>query len=361
VGSDANLNAIALYRAGPTDVGTFLIGNTLYPGVALGQLSNPDLSWETIRSTNIGVDYGFFKDRITGTIDLFRRDRLDILTTVPLPANNAVNVLNVNLGSQRSEGIEFALNSKNLVGKFRWETSFNISNYKIRWTERSPYVALQPYQNAGDRTDIIYGWQTAGIIKSIADRPSYMPNARLGNVIYVDQNKDNVLDVKDVVKLGNSTPSWIFGLGNRFSYKGFDFSIFMYGRIKQSMSNNLSGFFDPLRLGVPQGLNTLTDIKNVWTVDNPAGIYPGVAINPYNNNPSGNTDFYRQNVSYLRLRDIALGYTFKGGKTIRSARVYAQVQNVALWTNYKGYDPEITEANPYPQTLSTSIGVSVGF
>jgi hypothetical protein len=165
-----------------------------------------------------------------------------------------------------------------------------------------------------------------------------------------------------VVVLGNTTPKWILGLGNRLSFGGFDFSIFVYGRLKQNMTNSLSGFYDPLRIGVPQGLNTLTDIKDVWSADNTGGIYPGVAQNAYSgNNPAGNNDFYRQDVNYLRIRDITLGYTFKPKRVIRSARVFAQVQNVGLLTNYKGYDPEIAEGNPYPQTLSTSIGVNLGF
>ena len=262
VGSDANLNALALYG---TSGGSFLIGNTYYPSVALTQLANPDLSWETIRSTNIGFDYGLFKDRITGAIDVFRRDRLNIIDIAPLPYNNAVSTLNTNLGSQRTEGIEFTINSINFQGKFRWETSFNISNYKSHWLERNPYYVLRPWEKATDRLDIVYGWKTNGIIKTTADIPSYMPDARLGNVIYVNQNKDNALDAKDVVVLGYATPKWNFGLGNRFSYMNFDLDIFVYGRLKQSLANNLSGFYAPARISGNDGQNTLTEIRNVWS------------------------------------------------------------------------------------------------
>src|SRR4029078_3009653 len=114
---------------------------------------------------------------------------------------------------------------KNFTGKFNWETSFNISKYNNRWLERSPYDALSSFQHADDRNDIIYGWETNGIIKTSADKPSYMPNARLGNVIYVDQNKDGVLDIKDVVVLGYSTPKWSWGLGNRFAFMNFDLDV----------------------------------------------------------------------------------------------------------------------------------------
>ncbi len=362
VGTDPGLNALTLYG---TSGGTFLIGNTTYPSVALTQLANPDLSWETLKQINIGIEYELWKGRINGTIDVFRNDRVDIIRQVTLPYANAVTQYNVNQGgSQRTQGIEFAVNSKNFERKFRWETSFNISTYNNRWLERSPYDALSAFQHTDDRTDIVYGWKTNGIIKAAADKPSYMPNARLGNVIYVDQNKDNVLDIKDVVVLGYSTPKWSFGLGNRFSYMNFDLDVFVYGRIKQNMANNLSGFYAADRLGIPAGQNTLVDIKNVWTADNPTGTLPGIASNPYAVPTGATSDFYRQKVNYMRLRNITLGYTYNAKKIIRSARLYVDLQNVALWTNYKGYDPEIAvgnEGNPYPQTLSTTIGLSVNF
>lgn len=362
VGSDANLNALALYG---TSGGSFLIGNTYYPSVALSQLENPDLSWETIKSTNIGLDYGLFRNRITGVIDIFRRDRTNIIDVVPLPTNNAVSTLNTNLGAQRTEGIEFTVNTINFQGKFGWETNFNISKYQSHWLERNPYYALRPWEKATDRLDVVYGWQTNGIIKSSSDVPSYMPNARPGNVIYVNQDKDEALDAKDVVVLGYQTPKWSFGFDNRFTYGNFDLDIFVYGKIKELLSNNLSGFYAPDRIGIPAGQNTLAEIKNVWSGDNPAGYLPGIANNPYSGaNPTGNTDFYRQNVNYLRVRNITLGYTLSPKKIIRSARLFVDVQNVGLWTNYKGYDPELAvgnEGNPYPQALSTTFGINVGF
>lgn len=363
VGTDPGLNALTLYGAGVG--GTFVIGNTTYPSVALTQLANPDLSWETLKQINIGIEYELWKGRISGVIDMFRNDRVDIIREVQLPYANAVTRYNVNQGgSQRTQGIEFTVNSKNFTGKFAWETSFNISTYNNRWLERSPYDALNAFQRVDDRTDIVYGWETNGIIQEIADRPSYMPNARLGNVIYVDQNKDNVLDVNDVVVLGYSVPKWSFGLGNRFSFMNFDLDIFVYGRIKQNMSNNLSGFYAPDRLGIDAGQNTLVDIKNVWTADNPTGTLPGIAGNVYAVPTGANSNFYRQDVNYLRFRNITLGYTFNAKKVIRSARLFVDVQNVGLWTNYNGYDPEIAsgnEGNPYPQTLSTTVGLSVSF
>ncbi len=362
VGYDADLNALRLYRRVPD--GGFVFGSTLYPGVMLSQLDNPTLSWETDKSTNIGIDYGLFNDRITGSFEVFRRDASDLLRQVPLPVNNAVQRYQTNLGgTTRSEGIDFSVNSKNTTGAFRWETLLNISKYRNRWLERSPYDVLNPlYQRPDDRTDIVYGWQTNGIMKQASEKPSHMPNARLGNLVYVDQNKDGKLDGSDVVALGYRDPKWVFGLGNTFSYKKIEINIFMYGRIKQYMGNNFAGFYNPSRIAVADAQNTLVGIKNVWSVDNPSGIYPGIAANAHaGSNPSGTTDFLQENVSYLKIRNVTLSYTFNVTKFIQSARVFADFQNLATFTNYKGYDPELSEANPYPQALSTTIGVSINF
>lgn len=363
VGNDGNLNAIALYSSAG---GQYLIGNTYYPSVSLSQLENPDLSWETVRTTNIALDFAFFKDRISGRLELFRTDRLDIITVTPLPINNAVSSFNTNQGgSQRRQGIDFSFTTKNVQGPLTWETSFNISTYANRWLTRNPFITLQSYENVDDRTDVVYGWRTLGIITNDAERPVYMPNARLGNIIYEDANGDGVLDVKDVVRLGNTNPKWLFGFGNKFGYKGFDLDVFIYGRLQNYQLNDLAGFYDPGRIGVPQGLNTLVDIKNVWSNDNPTGIYPGVAADAYTgSNPSGNHNFYRKSTSFARIRNITLGYTFNTNKVVRMARIFFDVQNVALFTNYPGFDPELAASNtpnPYPPAVSTTVGVNLTF
>ena len=379
VGDDAGLNALSLYS---TNGGSFLIGSgnsaTFYPSVSVSQLANPNLTWETIRSANLGVDYGFFKNRITGSVDVFRNDRIHLLNSVPLPANNAVSYLNVNIGSQRSQGVEFAINTKNIQGRdFRWETNFNIADYVNRWLSRDPYVQLEPYQGVTDRTDEVYGWKTAGIIKSAAQVPSYMPLATVGNLIYQEQGGDKTLGASDVVKLGHSSPAWNLGMTNRFYYKDFDFSVFMYAKVKMYIESDYAynGFYLAGRMSTTSAQNTVQGIKNVWTASNPNGTYPGVAQNPYDgNNPSGVNNFFYQNVNYLRFSNIALGYTLHARKVIQSARIYASIENLALWTNYKGYDPELASQgttsaamtpqgtpNPYPQALSATVGVNVTF
>ena len=375
VGDDAGLNALELYA---TNGGSFLIGSggaaTYYPSVSASQLANPNLTWETIRNTNFGIDYGLFKNRITGTIDVFRNDRVNLLNAVPLPANNAVSYLNVNIGSQRSQGVEFSITTKNIQGKaFRWETSFNIADYVNRWLTRNPYNPLEPYQGVHDRIDEVYGWETAGIIKSTSQIPSYMPLATVGNIIYKDVSGKGQLGTDDVVKLGHTSPAWNLGMTNRFSYKQFDLSVSMYAKLKMYLQSDYyaEGLLSPARLSVTNGQNTITAIKSVWTASNPNGTLPGIASDAYAGlNPSGTNNFFYQNVNYLRLSNITLGYTWNIKKAIKSVRFYGTIQNVALFTNYKGYDPELSGAtaantlgtlNPYPQALSMTFGINATF
>ncbi len=366
VGQDAGLNALALYE--PLVGGNFLIGDTYFPSVSLSQLANPNLSWETVSSANIGLDYGLFKNRIIGTIEYFKKDRKNIDAIVGLPIDNAVSQLNVNLGSQSSHGVEFSVTTKNFQGAFTWETSFNIYTYSNHWTKRNPYSALAPYQQPNDRTDAVFGWETNGIIQNAAERPGYMPSGALGNIIYKDQNKSGSLGPDDVVKLGYFSPAWTFGFGNKFTYKNFDLNIFMYGSLHQYLNNNLAGFFSPARIAGTSGQNVLQDIKNAWSNDNPTGTLPGFAPNPYDgSNPSANNNFYAKNVNFMRIKDLVLGYTVNTPRIIRSARFFLDFQNLAMLTNYKGFDPELAgvpgggEGNPYPEALSTTIGVNINF
>jgi hypothetical protein len=194
-----------------------------------------------------------------------------------------------------------------------------------------------------------------------------MPLATVGNIIYKDVSGKGQLGADDVVKLGHTSPAWNLGMTNRFSYKQFDLSVFMYGKLKQYLQSDYysEGLYSPARLSVSNGQNTLTAIKNVWTAANPNGNLPGIASDAYAGlNPSGNNNYFYQNVNYVRLSNITLGYTVNLRKVVKSVRIYATMQNPSLFTNYKGFDPEMSAQgtpNPYPQALSTTFGLNATF
>jgi len=141
----------------------FLIGSTVYPGVALSQLENPDLTWETDENFNIGWDLGLFKNRITLMTDYYIKTKKDLLSYNKLPSNSAIGRIADNVGMQRSKGWELNISSKNLVGKFTWSTDFTISTYDLNWVERNPRVALPSYVKEDDPVYAIYGWKLTGL------------------------------------------------------------------------------------------------------------------------------------------------------------------------------------------------------
>ncbi len=381
VGSDnVAKNWQQLYKS----YGSYTIGSNTYSGIILGQAENRDLSWETDVTIDIGLDFGLLANRIAGSFDYFNRTAEDLLFYSSLYSNNAVRKVVKNVGATRSTGYELTLRSNNVSkNNFKWSTDLSLSTYKTFWVTRDPEVALPSYKGENDEIHAIYGWRTDGIIQSEADRPSYMPDAYLGSVKYVDLNEDGVLDINDVEQIGNTDPKWSIGLGNSFTFKGFDLNIYLYGFLKRSAiygyrPNGPSSGTNDYSIGYDAPSNVLTNIKDVWTADNTDGIFPGVATDMYSGyNPTDNThlpssnafysvdnDFYLRDASFLRLKNITLGYTlpFKNIlNTIQSARFYIDLQNVGILTNYEGFDPEYSDVNPYPQSFSTTFGVNVTF
>ena len=355
-------NTLQLYSPGYP----FLIGNTLYNGVALSQVANPNLKWETIRTFNSGVDFGFANRRVTGSVDYFIKTATNLLDFNPLPANNAVGRVADNVGSTRSKGFEVALHTDNIAqSTFRWSTDFNVSHFSRDWVERNPLVSLPGYSSNHDPIDAIYGWQTMGIIRTAADKPSYMPNANVGNLIYRDQNGDGVLDASDVVLLGDSTPRWTLGFGNSVTFHNFDINAFVYGLYGYKRYNN----FAPDIFGISQPTNpsnTTNLASEIWSADNPTGTRAGVAPNPYDSQNPASTDYNLFNAGFLRLKSVTLGYRLPGsffgssGQS-RATRLFLDFQNLGTRTSYPGFDPEFTEVNPYPKARSVSFGVQGNF
>jgi TonB-dependent starch-binding outer membrane protein SusC len=355
-------NSLQLYNPGYP----FLIGTTRYSGVAITQIANPNLTWETVKTSNLGIDFQLFENRIRGAFDVYSKTAVDRLAFNPLPTNNAVGRVADNVGSTRSTGFELTMGATALQRQqFRWDTNFNMSHSTGRWLERNPITVLRPWQSETDPLDVIFGWQTAGIIQTEADRPAHMPNANLGNIIFIDQNGDGVLNEEDVVPIGNSTPRWRFGLDNQVSYGGLSLSAFVYAHTAFKRGNTYApSLYDIRQYTVPS--NTTVFARDIWSHDHPAGKLPGVASNPYAQQaPSGN-DFNLYDASFLRLRNVALSYQVPQSLLARmrganNLRFVVDLQDLGVLTSYPGFDPEFTEANPYPKAYTLSFGAEVGF
>ncbi len=352
-------NTLELYSPGYP----FLIGQTEFNGIALSQVANPNLSWETITTVNLGLDFGVFANRVIGKFDIYQRTANDLLDFNVLPSNNAVGIIADNVGATRSEGFELELTTSNIQNnRFNWYTNFNISYNKSYWHERNPRVALASFIGENDELGTIYGWKTDGIIKLEDDIPAHMPDANLGNIIYKDINNDGRLDSEDVVKLGNSVPRWRVGFGNDFSYKNLDFSIYMYGSLDFQIYNN----YAPNIFSISQSTNpsnTTNLIREAWSANNTKGTRPGIAPNPYDGSNPASNDFNLENGNFIRVSNINVGYTIPSNvlRGVRLARIFISMQDIALLTNYSGFDPEFSEPNPYPASYSTTLGIDINF
>lgn len=360
----------------------YVIGGRLVTGVTESQIANPKLKWETTTEFNIGIDFGLFKNRLSGTFEYYRKTISDLLDSRNLGAFYPVSSVADNLGTTLGQGWEFNLTSINVQNKkLTWTTSLNLTHFEDRWKERNPFTSLAVYQTTTDPLHVGWGYVSDGLIQPGDDVP-HMPGAVVGNIKVKDLNgwlkdssgnyildsggrrqlsgePDGTVDDADKVIIYHSQPKLTFGLNNTLQYKNFDLSFFFYGEVGREKYNDTRSWFlkaDRLNMGD----NVLTDALNVWKHDNPAGIYP----NGFDVKYASSSDFWVEKADFLRLKSLTLGYTFpkSWGKGILSnARIYVDLQNLFVLTNYSGSDPETDSYSAYPYQRTYSLGLNINF
>ena len=354
---------------GPTKF-VYGFGDSTVKPANITQIGNDKLKWETTTEFNVGLDYGFFQNRISGSIEYYNKVISDLLSYRTLPIYSEVRKVAENIGSTQLNGFEFDIHTVNIEGKFRWTTDFNISTYNDKWKERNPNVVLDPWVGKNDPIRAIYGFKTDGIVQVGQDVP-HMTGELPGNLIYKDINgfdenhkltgqPDGKIDDADKVLLGSTDPGFSYGFGNTFEYKGFDLNIFFYGMGNRILMNNNKNTFLYNASKLPtNNTNMMADVKNLYRHDQQSTKYPGIAPNPY----QGSSDFLIENASFIRLKNITLGYSFprKWFKDKMTLRLYVDAQNLFTWTKYTGVDPESDSLGAYPNAKSFSFGLSMGF
>jgi TonB-linked SusC/RagA family outer membrane protein len=374
--SNIGANAFAFYAAGGG--ANYVFGNAQTTGVYQSQIANPELSWETAKEINLGLDFGLFNDRITGTFEVYDKTISDLLSYKPLPSYSVVNSVASNVGKTQSRGFEFTLKTINIKSDhFSWITDFNIAHYEDTWKERDPEVAktLRKYVGLNDPIRAIYGYQTDGILQIGETAPAAMPNLKPGMVKVKDLNgydangnltgtPDGKLSSADAVYLGNADPGYTYGFGNTVKYKRFDLNIFMYGMFDRVKYNDDKAVAYDLssKMGA-FGWNALEMVKDRWASDNTSGKNPSGLINPYG---SYTNNFFREKADFLKCRNITLGYTmtkemFPAQKLFESLRLSLDVQNLFTVTPYSGIDPELSSFIAYPAQTSIILGLNVIF
>ncbi|WP_304064120.1 SusC/RagA family TonB-linked outer membrane protein [Pedobacter glucosidilyticus] len=343
------------------------------PGFALSTIGSPDLRWETTRQFDIGLEVSFLNSRIDFSADYYKKKTFDLLQNRPIPATTGFTSILENVGNLEGEGFDFLISSRNLIGAFKWNTSLNLSTYK------NTVTALfndQPI-DAGFvvRTAVGQPLGSFFLIKSLGVDPA------TGDMRFEDINNSNSINADDRQFMGNPLPSLYGGLTNNFSYKNFDLGIFFQFSYGNDIYNlNAEGVGGSASLGgqvsaTAPAANIFRDVfENRWTPTNTNAKYPravGGTQGIFNNQRSSR---YLEDGSYLRLKNITLGYNLPKNVTsklrINNARVFVTGQNILTFTNYTGFDPEVSstfsiantgvDQGTIPQFKTFSFGLNVG-
>ncbi|MFV0584746.1 MAG: TonB-dependent receptor [Parabacteroides gordonii] len=355
--SNVGNRAMDLYSTGYNNV----FGENPYTGVHASQLGNPLLTWETTSEFNIGLDLGFINNRISTTLEYFNRTISDLLVKEkPLPSYNEISKIAGNIGKTQSQGFEFTLNTVNVSNQdWDWNTDVTLSLYRDRWKERDPNWKPAAYQSVDDPIRSIFVFESDGLLQAGEKAPEHQPALLPGQVKLVDRNNDGVLDDEDKIRIGTEDPAFLFGLNNTLRYKNFDFNIYFYGEVNKWKGGSYYDSWATVGYQINQGRNVSKGYMNTWSHENQGGAYPNVL----GAGDRGMGDYMHKKISYLRCRNITLGYTIPVSKKImNSIRVYADVNNPFILTNWTGIDPE-TEGHQYsyPNVTSFSFGVDVTF
>ena len=370
-------------------------------GVVPTSLPNKDLKWETTEQWNAGLDLGFFDERIGITMDIYRKTTRDLLLDASLPFSSGYYSATKNIGKVRNDGLELSLNTVNFQTRaFKWTTNFNISFNKnkvlaLSENQTALLTAAQFDQNYNGQSSYIakvglpmglmYGYVYEGTYKyddfnksgnSYSLKPgvphySTETNTQPGMPKYADLNGDGVVDSNDRTIIGRGLPIHTGGFTNNFEYKGIDLSVFFQWSYGNDIMNANRLFFESSN-NRSRELNQFASYANRWTPENPTSDIPA-ATNSSSNRVISSRII--EDGSYLRLKNVTVGYTFPAKLVkkwkIDKARVYVAAQNLWTCTGYSGYDPEVSVRNSaltpgldyssYPRAYSISFGVSLGF
>ncbi|MBF7090252.1 TonB-dependent receptor [Flavobacterium sp. ALJ2] len=333
-------------------------GVTIAPGDFVGgtepnNLANPDLKWEQTAQTNLGLDMGFFNDKLSVTIDVYKKRTSDALLNVPVGGWWGFNVQRINSGVIDNKGVELGISSTNYrTNNFSWTTSLNLAYNKQEVVSLADNVTIISNNTSnpsgtvsgqeftrlepGKEMSVLYGYKYAGVIKT-GEVYAPQPLSKPGDPKYDDIDGDGVITAKDRTYLGNSTPHYVAGFNNDFKFGNFDLNIFFQGAFDYSVYNMTAMVGES---------STGTDILNRWVAgsnentDIPRDGYYKSKYGSYVNSK------FVEEASYIRLKNISIGYSIpesvlKQVKFIDTIRLYLIGQNLATITKYSGNDPEV--------------------
>ncbi|MBQ8854919.1 MAG: TonB-dependent receptor [Bacteroidales bacterium] len=359
---------------------------TISIGAKPNGLANPNAKWEQSIQTDIGVDMGFLGNRVTFTADWYNKVTSGMLMDMQVPGYAGDSAPIGNVGTMSNSGVELDLGYRDDYGDFSWSISANATYTRNVLTElgddatslygSSHKIGQLTRGIVGLPFPYFYGHKSDGIFQNAeevaahvnANGQALQPNAQPGDVRFVDVDGDGDIDDDDRTYIGKGTPDWSFGLNIGFEWKGIDFNMLLQG-VVGNQAFNVTRRTDLYYINLPK------TILNRWTGEGTSDTQPRFMFDSPNNNYRS-SDLWVEDASFLRARNVQLGYTLPQKWTkkffVQRLRVYAQAENLFTLTKYSGCDPEVTGGNGfssdlgvdrgvYPQSRTFSVGVNLNF
>lgn len=343
--------------------------STLYPLV----MPSPNVKWETVKQWNAGLDISFFQQRINLTFDAYIKNTSNMLVPMMVPITTGysdTSTPQINAGKVQNKGWELNVSSRNLTGALKWTTDANVSynrNKVVKLDGNTPIYYGYQTHTVGKPIGAFFGYVTNGLFQNQAEVNNYAlqiaGGTAPGDIKFKDLDNDGVINEHDRTFLGNPTPSWIFSMNNNFTYKDFDFELFFQGVAGNDIYNANRVSLE----GMSTVVNQTIKVLDRWTGEGTSNSIPrAVYADPNNNNRNSNR--FIEDGSYLRLKNVKLGYTIPERLTkklaLSNAHIYFSGQNLFTLTKYSGFDPEVSggvDSGNYPLTRTFSMGVDIRF
>lgn len=387
----ANLQYLALVASGRR-YAFGADGRTQVVGASLSRIPNENISWETAEMLNFGLEIGLLENRLFGTFNYFIKDTKDMLLAPPTVGTiGRTDVPDQNVGELRNQGLEMELSFRGSKGDFTYNLSGNAAFIETEVTKLfdGNFLASRFYGRPnqeiartfeGEPIGTFFGWRTDGLYQNegeIANDPNIANDPRReagliqpGDVRFVDLNNDGIIDDEDRTIIGDPTPDVTYGLNAGFGYKGFDLNLFFLGVAGVDIYNadRMQG------LDASYPFNLYDEAENRWTSEGTSNSIPRATVNRDNLN-FRTSDLFVENGSFLRLKNLTLGYTLPASVTqsigMTDLRFYVTGQNVFTITDYSGLDPELgyvdgnlqrnVDYAQYPQAQTWVFGLTAGF
>ncbi|MDO1448703.1 TonB-dependent receptor [Rhodocytophaga aerolata] len=376
-------------------------GSSLVPAYAVTNLASTNIQWESTAMTNVGLDMGFFEDRLTASFEWFSNETRDMLLPVPIPPSLGYDgAPTENVGNVTNKGVEFMVGYRKNAGAFQWSVNGNISFIKNEFTNLGtgntifgPGFEGDPvsYTEVGQPIAYFYGWVVDKIYQTQEEITNdnaldgnsttpYQNNATApGDIRFVDLNNDGVINASDRTNIGHFLPDFSYGINATANWKNFDLTLFIQGVSGNEILN--TNLYD--LEGMTRLFNSGTAVLNRWTPTNTNTDVPRAIANDPNRNSRISSRFIEDG-SYLRLKNLSVGYTLPadllkswGNGFILNIRVYVSTQNLLTFTGYSGWDPEVgvrsditgnnvtlsngVDYGQFPQARTIFGGIQIGF